>query len=149
MHGPSENMDNMKGEIARLKEKEDRYTTAYGAGIYPIEKLKEYVIPIRERIAALEGQIAEMQKAGNRTNEAILPTNDQIEVFASRSAKTLHRLKFGAKQAIVRDVLDKVIGTQKELVVSGYIPVVEENYVNSCSIYRHCGASERRQIDAF
>jgi len=147
-HSPLENAENIRSEIAKLKEKEDRYTKAYGAGIYTIEKLKEYIIPLRERIAALEGQIAEAQIAGNGINGAMLPTKDQIEAFARRSAEALHRLKFEARQAIVRGVLDRVVGTQKELVISGYIPVTIKDYVDSCSIHRHRGASERREIDA-
>jgi site-specific DNA recombinase len=136
-NGSLENTENLRNEIARLKEKENRYTKAYGAGIYPIEKLKEYVIPIRERVAALEGQIAEAETGENRINGATLPTNDQIEVFARRSAETFHRLKFEAKQAIVRNVLDRVVGTPRELQISGYIPVTEKDYVKLCSIDRH------------
>ena len=56
-------------------------------------------------------------------NEETLPKIDEIKIFTQKAVKVLYDLKFEAKKAIVRSIIDKVVGTRDELQVYGYIPV--------------------------
>ena len=51
------NIETMKKEIDILKDKEDRYNKAYADGVFTLEKLKDYTIPLREKVNSLEYQI--------------------------------------------------------------------------------------------
>ena len=134
-------VEDMRKEILKLKEQEDRYNKAYGAGLFPMEKLKEYAVPIRERIVAIESQIAEAETERGGINEAALPKPHEVEVFATRAEETLQNLNFEARRAIVMNVVEKIIGSQQELQVYGYIPVANINYVGSKTIHRNCGVA--------
>jgi site-specific DNA recombinase len=43
----------LEKELETLREQENRYAKAYGAGLFSIEKLQELVSPLKERIALL------------------------------------------------------------------------------------------------
>ncbi|MGB7957722.1 MAG: hypothetical protein WCF77_02670, partial [Minisyncoccia bacterium] len=109
----------------------------------------DHTAPVRDKVASLQTQMA--TAAARRIPEVALPNQQQIEEFAQRATVMLKSLKFGAKQAIVRSVVEKGIVSQGEITVTGRIPV-EINQTNSnvalCSIHRHRGTSERREIDA-
>jgi hypothetical protein len=64
----------------------------------------------------------------------VLPQESDIELFAQKASQALHGLNFEAKREIVRGVIEKVVGTQKELHISGYIPVT---HVNVHFFHRH------------
>ena len=49
----------MKKEISKLKEQDGRYTKAYGAGVYSMDELQDYVAPVKAKIASLESEISE------------------------------------------------------------------------------------------
>ena len=137
-------------EIAKLRNEEDRYNKAYGAGMFTIDQLKDYTAPVRDKVASLQTQMA--TAAARQIPEVALPDKQQIEDFAQKATVMLKSLKFAAKQAIVRGVIEKGVVSQGEITVTGRIPV-EINQANSnvafCSIHRHRGTSERREIDAF
>ncbi|MDP3948610.1 MAG: recombinase family protein [bacterium] len=132
-------VEDMRKDILKLKEQEDRYNKAYGAGLFPIEKLREYAIPIRDRVAAIESQIAESETERRGINEAVLPKPHEVEVFCQENIRTLHGLNFEAKRVIVMDTVEKIIGSQQELKVSGYIPV--ENHVKLQTVHRNSRSS--------
>lgn len=136
-------------EIAKLKSEEDRYNRAYGAGLFLIEKLREYTMPVRERIAALERQLIEIRSSQNTEYVAELPDAGEIEVFARVATKTLQNLNFEAKRAIVMSTVEKIIGTQSELKVRGHIPITNNNHGGLQTIHRYCRFAKRRQIHAF
>lgn len=129
--------EQIQSEIAKLKEKEERYTNAYGAGIFSLERLKEYLLPVREKITALETQIVKSQLPEEPESEWALPTMDDLERVTINAQKTLSDLNFEAKQEIVRGVINKVVATQRELCVSGFIPVASSNNVALCPIDRY------------
>ncbi|MBI2642354.1 MAG: hypothetical protein HYW97_00710 [Candidatus Wildermuthbacteria bacterium] len=120
----------MRKEIIKLRNEEERYTKAYGAGLFPIEKLKEYVDPLRERVISLEEQIARAEAEHGQFNEVILPKQGDIELFAEKATKALQDLNFEAKKAIIRGIVEKITGSPEELQVKGYIPVEDINYVD-------------------
>jgi len=51
-------------------------------------------------------------------------------------------LNFESRKAIIRRIVDRVVGTKQELQVYGYLPI---NNINVLSSYRH-GASIPRHI---
>ena len=63
------------------------------------------------------------------------PTADDIERFASKARQTLNGLNFEEKRAIVMNTVDRVIGTQQELQVFGYISIPD--HVELHTINRH------------
>jgi site-specific DNA recombinase len=140
-------VEELKKDILKLKDQEDRYNKAYGVGLITIEKLKEYVVPLRERIAAIETQFAEAAIEQGCISEARLPEACEVVAFATKASKTLHRLNFEAKRAIVMDVIEKIVGSQQELVVSGNIPV--NNHVELQTIHRYSGPTECGEVHAF
>ncbi|MDO8557280.1 MAG: recombinase family protein [Candidatus Jorgensenbacteria bacterium] len=137
----------MKKELLKMKEQEDRYTKAYGAGLFSIEKLKEYTVPLREKASSLENQIARVRVEGERGNGAELPSASEIGVFAKKAAEALQNLNFEARKAIVRNVIEKVVGTQSELQVYGYIPVSNINYVGFKTIHRNRWSAKRGEVN--
>ena len=141
-------VDDMRKEVLKLKEQEDRYNKAYGAGLFLMEKLKEYVVPIRERVVAIENQIAEVESKREHVSGAVLPEPHEVEVFAKRAADALQGLNFGARRAIVMDVVERVTGTQSELKVSGHIPIQNLNYGELQTVHSNCWATKCGEIHA-
>ena len=129
-------------EIIKLKDRENRYVRAYGDGIFSIEQFKQYVDPIKEKVRSFEEQIAKAKVSGNRLNKMELPKRDKILSLAQRAAKFLPDLNFNAKKEIVKDIIIKIIGNQKEAFVSGAIPVEYFNYAKFKTINRNSGVAE-------
>ncbi len=137
----------MTKEITKLKSEEDRYNKAYGAGVFTIEQLREYTLPIKEKIISLDAQISAAKQEKNNIQDSSIPDSKEMEVFAQQAKNSLKSLSFGLKREIVMNVVDKIIATPKELKVYGYIPV--NNYVGCKINDRHRWASERGEIHAF
>ncbi|MFH1319804.1 MAG: recombinase family protein [Bacteroidota bacterium] len=135
-------------EVVKLKEQEERFNKAYGAGLFTIEKLKEYTVPIRDRLILLESQIAKAEQEENQINGSAVPTKNEIRLFAKEATKALAKLNFETKRAIITHVLDKVIGSQQRLEVHGYLPITT-NHVMFKTSNRHCWSPQCWQINAF
>ena len=127
----------LKKEIAKLKEQEDRYNKAYGAGVFTLDQLKEYTASLRDQAASLEIQIAKAEQEENQMSAGAIPDQVEIGMFAKEAAGTLPNLSFELKRAILINVLDKVIGTQQMLEVSGFLPITP-NHVLLSAKYRYC-----------
>ncbi len=110
-------------ELEALKATEKRYKTAYGADAFTLAELKEYVAPLQEKMQALQERIRGTQSRKNDAEEVILPDLKEVEAFARMAEKTLRNLNFSQKRVIVMDVVEGIVGTPKELVVRGHIPV--------------------------
>jgi len=128
----TENREALGNEIAKLKKEEDRYNAAYGAGIFTIEQLRDYVVPIRGKIAAAEAQLRRINEAAQREVETwSVPTQAELAEFARSSREKLSNLKFAARRAIVLNTVESAIGNQRQLQVYGHIPV--NNNVDVCT----------------
>ncbi len=143
---PDISIFNFKRDVEKLKDEEARYDRAYGAGLIGMEKLKEYKSDLRARVALLESRMPKPPEAGERQNDFILPQWNEVREFAECAAEVVARLNFEGKKTIVRDVIDKVVGTQEELHVYGGIPIRNLNYVGSKTFNRHRGTTQRWQI---
>ena len=124
-------------EISKLKVQEERYNKAYGAGLFTIEKLREYAEPLRNQITALQIQKEKLQQEDAQIRPFQVPNKQEIESFAHRTSGWLGNLNFEGKRIIIRGILDEAIGTQKQLQVCGSIPLTL-NYGAFKSNYRHC-----------
>lgn len=138
----------IKKEITKLKDQEVRYNKGYGAGLFTIEQLKEYTSPIKEQINSLEYQISKAKQQENKIKTTAMPDTDEIKSFTEESAQVLPELSFELKRAIITNVVDKVVGTQQKLEVSGYMPITSI-YVKHKTSYRDCRFAECGEIHAF
>jgi site-specific DNA recombinase len=125
----------LRSEIAKKKKEEDRYNSAYGAGIFTLEQLRDYIIPIRATIAAAEARLRRLDDQQAPPELGRIPTQGELHEFARRSREKLAYLNFAAKRAIVLKIVDKVVGDQEHLQIYGHIPVT--NDVNVFTNDRH------------
>jgi len=129
--------DNLQKEIRKLNKEENRYLRAYGAGLITMEKLKEYTNDLRNKILSLESQILHIKEAGKQAEDIKLPADEDIKEFCKKAAEVLSDLSFELKQQIIRNVVEKVIGTKEGLHVEGRLPLNNPNYVKVYSLDRY------------
>ncbi|MDB5260281.1 MAG: putative site-specific recombinase, resolvase family [Candidatus Nomurabacteria bacterium] len=127
----------LRKEIEKLKDSQERYMKAYGANVISLEQLTEYTAPLKEKMTSLDSQIKQTELANNQLNEIPLPKKEEIEEFAHKASHELKNLSFKAKQEIIRSIIEKVVGNQQELIISGFIPVQYLNHVSFCSLHRN------------
>jgi site-specific DNA recombinase len=139
------NIEQTKKEVASLKSQEDRYVKAYGSGVISVDQLKEFTVPLKEKVLILNDQLAKAQSETSYPKGAEMPKLAQIEEFASVAKVTLANLSFEAKQGIIKALVDKIVGTRLELQINGYIPITQN--INDCTLNRHCRTSKRWKID--
>jgi site-specific DNA recombinase len=141
------NIDELKKEIIKLKDQEDRYTKAYGAGVITLDQLKEYITPLKERMVGINNQIETTQSENLQTKENQLPEINEIEAFTKKAPQALKDLNFTQKKAIVMNIVEKVVGSGENLLVSGYIPFNLNNNKNYglFTSHRNCRVTERRE----
>ncbi|MCX6713727.1 MAG: recombinase family protein, partial [Candidatus Vogelbacteria bacterium] len=131
-------------DIAKLKTQVDRYNQAFSEELFDLDKLKEYIAPIREKISLLENQIIKNQTVASNSKNIPIPEKGEIDDFCQQVELKLKNLKFEAKKAIVKDIVEKVASVENQLIVSGYIPINYFNHVALCSSYRNLWPPERR-----
>ena len=139
----------LKKEIAKLKDQADRYNKAYGSGVFTIDQLKEYSVPIWEKIALHESQIFKSEQAERELKTFQLPDEKEVTVFAREASGALQNLEFKAKKAIIGNVVARVVGTKKKLQVYGFIPVTSETYVNVLPNDRYRQDTPRHSFDQY
>jgi len=123
-------------EIARAKNEQDRYNKAYGAGLLSLDQLREYTLPVREKMNSLRAQVTQASEAATTAPEVHLPSEEEIEGFAAKATATLKNLNFDAKRAIVRSVVERCVISRDELRIHGYL-AIENSNVELCSNHRH------------
>lgn len=141
VHSSKDDIGLLKKEIEKLQDQEDRYNKAYGFGLFTLEKLKEFITPIRERMNAINTQIATIKAEKTDNNSYLLPEPEEIESFATKAKQALTDLDFGTKREIVLNVINKIVGTKECLTVYGNIPI--SSNVEFIPIYRHRQESNR------
>lgn len=134
----------LKKEIAKLKDQEDRYNRAYGGGVFSMEQLKEYTVPVREKMGLYESQILKSEQEKRELQTVPLPDEKEVAVLAKEATEVLNDLSFAAKKAIIMNVVEKVVGTREKLQIYGYIPVTN---VNVCTNDRHRWNTPRHGFD--
>ncbi|MEX1027478.1 MAG: recombinase family protein, partial [Candidatus Paceibacterota bacterium] len=140
------NIKDLKEERDKLKEQEERYNKAYGVGAFDIDQLVEYTTPIQERVRAIESSISKTEQESNQIAIHGTPHREDLERFAYKASRMLQNLSYESKREIVLNTIDKVVGNQRELKVTGFI---NTNNVTLHTEYRNCRVAQRRKIDAF
>ena len=109
-------------QVEKLKTEIYRYTKAYGAGIYSVDELKEFIIPTQESLRKIEDNLKNLKIKKSNEIDLAIPDDRAIEEFVSNFKKVLQNLSFEQKRAIVLRVVDKVIARQGEYTLNGYLP---------------------------
>ena|SRR3989338_2753041 len=126
--------------VIKLQAQEDRYASAFSKEIISLAKFEEYVAPLRVKIREFENQIFQANLDKTPKNEILMPSYNEIEDFAKEAAQKLENLSFTSKQAIVRQVINKITASRESLQVYGQLSL-NEIYVIFRSEYRHCGVT--------
>ena len=119
------NIERTKLEISKLQEREKKYTNICSEGIISIEKLKEYVAPLKKELELLEADLVVAYAEQKPKSEVLLPTEEEIELFAKEATEALGDLNFEAKKAIISKADVKIFSNQTELQVHGSINLNE------------------------
>jgi len=135
----------MLKEIDKLKAEENRYNKAYGAGVFTMEKLKAYTIPISEKINSIETEIAKCKQEQNNVITS-MPDESDIEAYTKDAKKDIKTYSFAEKREVIMDIINKIIGTKTELKVAGSVPIYEQNDEFK-TISRNYRSSECRKIN--
>jgi len=135
----------MLKEIGKLKEQDDRYNRAYGAGVFTMEKLKEYTVPIAEKINSLQLQVAKYKQEQDKV-VTMLPDDSEIESFAEEARKDIKTYDFAKKRELIMKSINKIIGVKTELKVAGCIPIYAQNVAFN-SINRNCWIAQCGQVN--
>jgi site-specific DNA recombinase len=139
-------VQSIESEIKKLKEQEDRYNKAYGTELITLDQLRDYTVPIREKIAVLEIRITKAKQEAEQSNAFIIPKEKEIEAFSRDAIKQMKDLSFTLKREIVMNVIEKVVGTKEKLQVYGYIPITN---VGSFTSDRNRWFTKRGKVHAF
>jgi site-specific DNA recombinase len=137
----------LKKEIAKLKDQEDRYNQAYGSGVFTIEQLKEYTVPVRGKVVLYESQILKSEQEKQELQTTPLPDEKEVAAFAKEASEAIQGLDFKAKKGIVTSVIERVVGTRDKLQVYGFIPVTTKTNVNVFTSDRHRQCIPRHGFD--
>jgi hypothetical protein len=92
-------------------------------------------LPLKERLAVIEMQIVKVTEQADWNEQPDLPNENEIRAFAQDATPVLGGLSFDLKRSIVLKTIEKVVGTQEQLQVYGYIPI--KSNVALCSDHRH------------
>ncbi|KKR74594.1 MAG: hypothetical protein UU17_C0010G0001, partial [Candidatus Nomurabacteria bacterium GW2011_GWA1_40_8] len=142
-------VDTIQKNISKLRGQIERYNNAYGAGLFSLEKLKEYTVPRNKQVEELELQIRKVEQEESYINVATIPTENEVKIFSEGISETLENLSFENKQAIIRNTIGKIIGTQKQLQVSGSIPLSLYQNVVYKTNDRHSRFAQCGEVHAF
>lgn len=140
------NTENVIKEITKLKEQESRYVKAYGVGAISIDQLKDFTNPLKEKISSLDTQLSKMSLGENKSTEDKLPNKNEIESYSKDIGPKLRGLNFISKKAIVKEIVDTVVGNHDKLKVNGCIPVISN--INVFTEYRNRRSAKRWEVDA-
>ena len=135
---PAGDIATIEQEVGKLKQQASRYNTAYGAGVFTLEQLRECVTPLNEKIKGLEAQIAKAGEQRQAMEADVPPSVEDIERFASKARESLSSLNFEQKRAIVMNTVDRVIGSQQGLRVIGYISIPDHVEFNTINRHGSC-----------
>jgi site-specific DNA recombinase len=145
INSQGDNISLIEKDIKKLKEQEERFAQAFGAGVLSVEQLKEYTQPIREKVRILEIQVGALDQ---RQQVKIFdePSKDEIQAYTQLASRELKDLSFELRKEIVMNIIEKVVGTKEKLQIYGYLPISHVKFIPE---HRYCWTSKRRKIDPF
>ena len=139
-------IEGTKQEIVRLKSREEKFTNAYTEDVISLEKLREYLMPLKEKRSVLENKLAQAYVEQSTQIAISTPSEEEIERFAVVAQDGLKSLSFGQKKGIIRKVITKISSSERELQVYGQLNYNELHVVLQTN-HRHRRPTKRRQIN--
>jgi hypothetical protein len=122
-------VEELKGEMSRIKKEEQRYIKAYGAEMIDSDQLKESTEELKKQRKSIEQQIFSMQ-SDTVVEVNNYPEDKEIEDFCKIAHRVIGDMGFEAKQSIVRKVVDTIVGTQTDIKVYGHLALNSSIIVN-------------------
>ena len=113
--------ESTKDSVEKIKNQEDRYTKAYSEGVISLEKLKEYIAPLKEKLISLEKSLARASAEQNVVTEISLPNEEEIKKFSEEVSEYLDGLSFSSKKCIIQSAITKITSEQTDLQVHGLL----------------------------
>lgn len=139
--------EDAKKELLKLKNQEDRYTRAYSEGIISIEKLKEFLAPLKDKISLLEKNLTQACIEQKPKLDITLPNEEEISLFAKEAINCLDNLNFTSRKGIIRKAITTIYSNQKDLQVHGCINL-NEIYVKFITNDRNRRFAECGEVNA-
>jgi hypothetical protein len=142
-------VDKLENELGKVRKEEQRYLKAYGLERLTLEQLEGVMGEIKVKKVALENQIKTLKEAKVKY-ETITPTLQDIDLFAEKTRQFLVNPSFSVKRKLIEQSLDKIVATQSELHVTGFIPLgMTQGNIEYESLHRHRRFTKCRQVHAF
>ena len=110
-------------EVKKLKQQEERYIKAYGMSVLTMEQFQKVILPLREKISAMDTQIIDLNNDKKINSPDPLPEEKEVKEFAEHADKYITQLDFLTKKRIIEIIIQKVIGNDKKLLVIGVLPL--------------------------
>ncbi|MCQ3944264.1 MAG: hypothetical protein DPW11_00580 [bacterium] len=114
--------DQIKKEIATLSKKEKKYLELYVDDRISKDVLDKSMQELVEKKHVLERELASIPEELT----AVRPSDQDIESFVQRTKETIGNLNFQTKRGILLKLIDKVVGDQNSLTVTGSLPLGEQ-----------------------
>jgi len=128
-------IDALTKQLESIKEEEQRYVKAYGSQLLSYEQFEQLIKDLQSKKLNIERQL-QHYKQDQQHAQFKPPTLDNLQGFCKKTLEVLQNLDFEHKRAIILEIIDKIVATQKELRVYGYLPIVKEENVKFISEYR-------------
>lgn len=126
-----------------IQEEEQRYIKAYGSQLLGFNQFEQLVKELHTKKLEVERQLQKF-KQEQQPIRFNMPQLKDLESFCKKALEVLKSLDFEHKRAIIRELVDKIVATQKEVYVYGYLPILKEKNVKFISEYRYRRTSECR-----
>jgi len=137
-----ESINQINKGIKKLQDEEERYVKAYGAEAISLEQLKEHTAIVKEKIVSLKQQVAYLEQQKRQPKSIEIPPMEILRGLCKNAKKMLNYMNFEAKQETIRELIEKITGDQKKMVIEGYLPLKPNYYVEYKTIDRNCGVAE-------
>ncbi|OGG39170.1 hypothetical protein A3J20_05355 [Candidatus Gottesmanbacteria bacterium RIFCSPLOWO2_02_FULL_42_29] len=128
-------------QLESIKEEEKRYAKAYGSQLISYSQFESLAKDTRARGIGIEEQLQQLKIEQQKTHFS-LPASGDIASFCKKALEVIDNLDFNSKRAIIREIVDKITASQKELQVYGYLPILKEDNVKYISECRDCRVAE-------
>lgn len=137
-------------EIEKLKKEEDRYVMAFGSEAITLDQLKEHTAGIKDKMSSLRGQLLYLDQQKMQSANLSLPSLEELTELCQEVKNMLNyvnpqpdqELGFELKRKMVLELVDRVVGDQKEVLVEGYLPLNQNYYVELKTNNRNCGLAK-------
>ena len=136
-------------DLENVEKKENRYLSLYGDDRISKDKLNSHIEELKHRRFVLQSELRSVPEK----NTWLTPTDKELDVFVEKAREGLKSLNFQTKRGILLKLVDKVVGDQNSLTVTGCLPLGEQftGYLNNRnvvygSISRNCWFAKRGEV---